>query len=267
MRGVILKESEILKDALGCGIVNKKPVITLGILARYYFNEIINNGEIEDVKLVKEEVFKVLYSFMRDNYEDYKPGKWSSVVSKTVDIYKDNVDRWQLIDVNEVYITENEWKSICVLNDSVLERISFIMIVYQKINIIKNPNSNGWINTDIHDIFREAKVTLKGDDKIFKVNDLYNKGYISQSNNCANTALKLEYIDIDSENKIYVDNFNNVISYYYEYRDKKKYRVCKECDIRFEHNPKAKKQKYCKNCAKKVNIKKTTENNLKSKIM
>ena len=252
MRGVILKESEILKDALGCGIVNKKPVITLGILARYYFNEIINNEEAEDMKLVKVEVFNRLYSFMRGNYEDYKPGKWSSVINKTIDIYKDNVDKWALIDVNKIYITENEWKSICALNNNVLERISFIMLVYQKVNIIKNPNSNGWINTDIHDIFREAKVTLKGDDKIFKVNDLYNKGYISQANNCANTALKLEYIDTNSENKIHIDNFNNVISYYYEYRDKKKYRICKECGIRFEDNKSKSRSKYCRKCAKLV---------------
>ena len=49
MRGVILKETEILKDALN-GIIDKKPMSTLRVLTKYYLGNGITKEEIE-VKL------------------------------------------------------------------------------------------------------------------------------------------------------------------------------------------------------------------------
>ena len=62
MRGVILKETDILKNALN-GEMEKKPMSTLRILAKYYFN----NGD------TKEEVEDKLNKDMKENDISYSP--------------------------------------------------------------------------------------------------------------------------------------------------------------------------------------------------
>lgn len=257
MRGVVLKEKKILNEALGDAIIHEKPMITIGVLVRYYFSTFDSyiecKDDIEKSKLVKGKVFETVNQFMKDNHNGYIPSKWKGIIDRTIDSYKDREAKWELVDVDNVVITRSEWEIIIKLEDRVLERLAFIMLVYQKINEVKNPNSNGWINQDIMDIFKEAGVTIKGDKKRLLLNALYKKEYISQSNNCLGTSFKIEYINTDSEDKIIIDNFNNVISYYYEFKDKVKYRVCKECGIRFAWNRDERSRKYCKPCGKKIN--------------
>ena len=125
MRGVILKETDILRNALN-GEMESKPMTTLRILAKYYFN----NGD------KKEEVEDKLNKYMKENYKSYSPSKWKDLISqlvKSVEKYK----TYKMIDVDEVNITENEWFSITSLNDKQVEKLAFILLVYCKINKIK----------------------------------------------------------------------------------------------------------------------------------
>jgi hypothetical protein len=122
------------------------------------------------------------------------------------------------------------------------------MLVYQKINIIKNPKSNGWINNCISDISREAKIGYTGDELKKLLFKLYEKKYILMKNVCDGNSIKINYINLESEEFVHIDNFENVISYYYEYKNNEVWKECDVCKKRFKI--KSNKQKYCNKCSK-----------------
>lgn len=243
MRGVILKETDILKNALN-GEMEKKPMSTLRILAKYYFN----NGD------TKEEVEDKLNKYMKVNYKSYSPSKWKDLISqlvKSVEKYK----TYKMIDVDEVNITENEWFSITALNNKQLEKLAFILLVYCKINKIKNPTCDNKINNTFTDIFEECGFRMTNEIKLL-LNELYKLNYISIGLSCNSTSIKINYIEENENNiKFTIDNFKNVITYYEEYKNGKKYMECECCKkrvIQKTHNV-----KYCPKCAKEMNIENT----------
>ena len=243
MRGVILKETDILKNALN-GEMESKPMTTLRVLAKYYFN----NGD------TKEEVEDKLNKYMKENYKSYSPSKWKDLISqlvKSVEKYK----TYKMIDVDEVNITENEWFSIIALNDKQLEKLVFILLVYCKINKIKNPTCDNKINNTFTDIFRECGFRVTNETKLL-LNELYKLNYISIGLSCNSTSIRINYVEENEDNiKFTIDNFENVITYYEEYKNGKKYIECECCKKRVmkkTHNVKC-----CPKCAKEMNIENT----------
>ena len=242
MRGVILKETDILKNALN-GEMEKKPMSTLRILAKYYFN----NGD------TKEEVEDKLNKYMKVNYKSYSPSKWKDLLNqlvKSVEKYK----TYKMIDVDEVNITENEWFSIIALNNKQLEKLAFILLVYCKINKIKNPTCDNKINNTFTDILKEASVGSKLDNMQQRLlfNELYKLNYISIGMSCNSTSIRINYVEENEDNiKFTIDNFENVITYYEEYKNGKKYVECQECGKRVLQKSK-KPVKYCNGCAKEI---------------
>ena len=238
MRGVILKETDILKNALN-GEMEKKPMSTLRILAKYYFN----NGD------TKEEVEDKLNKYMKENYKSYSPSKWKDLISqlvKSVEKYK----TYKMIDVDEVNITENEWFSIIALNNKQLEKLAFILLVYCKINKIKNPTCDNKINNTFTDIFRECGFRVTNETKLL-LNELYKLNYISIGLSCNSTSIRINYIEENEDNiKFTIDNFKNVITYYEEYKNGKKYIECECCKKRVMQ--KTHNVKYCPKCAKEI---------------
>ena len=245
MRGVILKETDILKNALN-GEMEKKPMSTLRILAKYYFNNGDTKGEVED-KLNK---------YMKENYKSYSPSKWKDLINqlvKSVEKYK----TYKMIDVDEVNITENEWFSITSLNNKQLEKLAFILLVYCKINKIKNPTCDNKINNTFSDIFKECGFRATDETKLL-LNSLYKLNYISIGMSCNSTSIRINYIEENENNvKFTIDNFENVITYYEEYKNGKKYIECECCKkrvIQKTHNV-----KYCPKCAKEMKQKQINE--------
>lgn len=242
MRGVVLNESEILEKKEK--YINEKPIVTIGIIVRNSYEKGMD----------KEQVVKEVHEIMEKCYVGYKPSKWEKIIDSTSKLYEKKLEKHKLIDVDSISITESEWSAILKLNNEVLERLAFIMLVYQKISKIKNPNSDNWINQSIGDIFKEAKVSYKGDKQKMLLNELYKRGYIKQPNICYGTSFQILFVDENSNVKIRANSFENVITYYYENKLNKKYKACEVCGIRFEiSNYRQKKKKYCKKCSKEKN--------------
>lgn len=245
MRGVILKETDILKNALN-GEMEKKPMSTLRILAKYYFN----NGD------TKEEVEDKLNKYMKVNYKSYSPSKWKDLINqlvKSVEKYK----TYKMIDVDEVNITENEWFSITALNNKQLEKLAFILLVYCKINKIKNPTCDNKINNNFSDIFKECGFRVTNETKLL-LNELYKINYISIGMSCNSTSIRINYVEENEDNiKFTIRNFENVITYYEEYKNDKKYVECQKCGKRVLK--KAHNVKYCSKCRKEIETEETKE--------
>ena len=236
MRGVIIKESEILDRALR-GEIDKKPMSTLRVLTKYCFI-------CEDNKEIIE---NKLNTYMKENYVGYKPSKWKPILGQLVkSVFK--YDSFEIKDIDYIEITENEWSKIIELNNKQLEKLAFILLVYSKINNIRVADNENRVNQNITDMFYEAHIKMIEENKTL-LNVLFNKKYISQGKSCNATTIKVEFLT-DGDIKFKIDNFENVISYYDEYKNDKKYTECENCKKRIiskTHNV-----KYCQKCAKIV---------------
>ena len=242
MRGVILSETNVLNRLLKNKEIDKKPMESLRIMAKHYLGD----------NKTKDETFILLDLFMRKNYGSYKPSKWNDLIKQLVKSVS-KYNNLELVDVDKIEITANEWECIIALDNKVLEKLAFILLVYQKINIIKNTESKGWINQNYTDIFKEASVgsKLTGKDQRLLLNELFQKQYILQKSSVDATSLKINYIDLESETKIAINNFENVISYYDEYKNNVKYIECEVCKKRVAiPSNKVRDFKYCSKCSK-----------------
>lgn len=239
MRGVIINELEIYNRAIQNNELSDKPLETLRILAKGFFKDGMD----------KDQILDKLHKFMINNYVGYKQTKWQRILEeliKTVSKY----ESFELLNIESISITKGEWDNILAINDALLERLAFIMLIYQKVNIIKNPKSNGWINNCISDIFRESKVGYTGDEQKKLLYRLYDSKYILMKNVCDANSIKINYIDIESEEYIHINNFKNVISYYYEYKNEETWKECGCCKKRFKRI--TNNQVYCNKCSKEI---------------
>ena len=56
------------------------------------------------------------------------------------------------------------------------------------------------------------------------------------------------------KDKIIINNFINVISFYYEYKNNEKWKECSVCGKRFKLKSSNSRQKYCDKCAKEIKL-------------
>ena len=165
-----------------------------------------------------------------------------------------NSGRFNIVDVDKVVISVDEWSRIISLNDRGAEKLAFSMLVYQKVNEIKNPKSNGWINTERTHLLRESGFTQLTKDNKLNFHKLYKCGYIGKRNAVDATGYLINYrdINVESDPKITITNFEKIITYYDEHRNDNKYKECERCGKRFKLSKNDYSSKYCALCKKDI---------------
>lgn len=246
MRNIILNEYEILNDALEKRIIRDKDTDTISVLARYYFSKNMNT----------ENVYKLIEDFMENNSPTYDSEISSDYIRGFIE-HIHNSQRYNLINIQAITISETEWERIISLNNKKAEKLAFVMLVYQKITEIRKPKSNGWINVEVSDILLEAGFKSQKEN-IKEFNSLYVNNYIGLKTLGLDSIL-INFRDIkeQSKPKITITNFEKIITYYDEHRNGNKYKECELCKKRIKVTNN--KIKYCAPCAKKVKREKNSE--------
>lgn len=251
MLDVILNESEVVNDFLKTYKIPKhiKPTHIIYLLAKKYYLD----GK------QKEDIYMKILKDIKESYGDkYIYTKWNKIVKNTVNRFFREKSRYNLKikmnDIKEIAVSENELNKISELNNSVLEKIAFVMLVYAKISKIQlqQDNKEYWVNKSCSTICKEAKVGLKGNKQKLIMNELYNKKYISMSDNNNKTNIKINYInekEVKGENDLVITDFDGVVHQYLIWKGEK-WKRCEECGkwIRQKNN----KIKYCDKCAEKI---------------
>lgn len=237
MRGVIIKESKILDEALR-GEIDKKTLLTLRVLCKYY----LLDGK------SKDEADKELNDYMSKYYDDYKPSKWRDIIKQLIKSVA-KLDTYEIIDVDNIDITVDEWDKIMLLEGKQLQKLAFILLVYSKVGNVRGCSNNNKVSVGITDVLSESKLRVSSENKLL-LNALVREQYISTSLVCDSTTITVLYSG-GEEIKFTINNFENVLSYYDEYANGKKYVECEVCKKRIVQNSK-KPMKYCGKCAKKV---------------
>lgn len=248
---VVLNEKKQAEYIIEKGEVGNKPTSTLFLLAKYYRQK---------ENLNKEQTFNKLNEFMEKNYKNYNSATWEDIIE---DISK-KANKYPLREIDYIEITKSEIDMIRNVCDIRYEKLLFTMLCYAKLYNKISDKNNGWVNTDIKELFRVARVSVRyRNDKFLYLNDLETAGLISFSNKNDNLNLRVAFVDNDSETVLKIDDFRELGYEYLNYIGDGKFIRCECCKklIRKKSN----KQKYCTDCYKRINSDMTNERQKKNR--
>lgn len=116
-------------------------------------------------------------------------------------------------------------------------------------------NNNCWINSDIKEIFKVSRVTVKHrNDKFLYLNDLEQMELISFSNKNDNLNIQINFVDMNGESILDISDFRELGYEYLKYTGNGRFIRCTVCNKLVKK--KTNNQLYCSECAKSINIKK-----------
>ena len=237
---VVLNETKQAEYIIEKGEVGTKPTSTLFLLGKYYRQK---------ENLDKDQTVNKLNEFMVKNYKNYNSALWEEVIE---DIAK-KANKYPLREIDSIGITQSELDKIAELHNIKYEKLLFTMLCYAKLYNTISENNNGWVNTDIQELYRAARVTVKyRKDKFLFLNDIERTGLISFSNKNDNLNLKVNFFNMDGESVLQISDFRELGYEYLNYIGEGNFIRCSECNrlVRKKSN----NQLYCIECAKNMNV-------------
>lgn len=233
---IILDEKKFAEDCLQNGLIVLKPYYILTILAKYYYH-------IRGFR--KKKIMELLFDYLKKYYPRYELSEfyWKTEVEKIAEKAGKNL----LIEISGVKITKSEIEKIKELKNKTLERLAFVMLCLAKYHNLRNSKNNNWVNTNDAEIFKFARVICDIKERNKKIGTLWNLGYIEFPKRVDKTNYRVTFIDDDSDEEMFIDDFRELGYEYRKYCGENFIR-CAECDILIKGNKNGTK-KYCKECA------------------
>lgn len=237
---VVFDEIKFGEDVYKNGLKSKKYIMTeLLNIAKYLKH---NNIEIKNT----------LIEFCKKNIENFNMEEWEGILDATLD----KANKYPALTGKVIKITKSELDIISELDNIDAQKILFILLVINKFK-------NYTLDASRAELFKLAEVkanTKKQESILFllnskKLTEIYNK----TRNNKNHNFRKVTFINDESEVMITINNFDNIIIYYKKYLGENIIECENEsCNKLFY--PRNNTHKYCKDCAREINIQKTIEN-------
>jgi len=239
---VILNEKNYIEDILRDPYLPNKPSELLSRVARYYHHHGYNKSKIEE--LLKDFLIK---SDPMINIVRFQP-----LIDKIVA----NAGKYELIQIDGVSITHNEIHYIQNIKSIRARRVMFTLLCLAKYSNAINKKNNNWVNKTDKEIFKLSNTMISTNNQSLILNDLYTNGYIKFSHIIDNMNIRIENVDYDGEEAIFITDFRNLGNQYMRYIGGD-YMECSCCGLVIKRTGRT--QKYCKDCAVDMNRNKTIE--------
>ncbi len=231
---IILDEKAKAEEILEKGIIYENKYTTMKLLIKYWY---INNGY-RKIRLIK-----ALHKFLEENYKDYNEVKMQEEIEREVKAYIRKPYPFNKVD--NVNITKSELEYIKGLDNLILEKLAFTMLVYAKImNQIISENNN-WINTDFKKIGKDAKVNGSRNRIYTYIHKINEYGGIYQTYKVDGDGIRIDFLNEDSEIEVTIDDFREFILEYLGWKGEN-IGECVECGCRIQIT--TSNNKYCKSC-------------------
>lgn len=235
---IYLNEVAQAEHILETGDLDKNLTSTLFLLGKYYRHQ---------KHLDPEQTYYELDEFMRQNYEGYVPAAWENALEHIAK----NADKYLPRELDHVGITRHELDRISEMKSLKHQKILFSLLCHAKAYSLASDKNDGWINTEIPEIYRLANVTVKHrDDKYLYLNDILKKDYISYPKRSDDTNLRVNFIDMEGEPVLKITEFRDLGYQYLQFLGKENFIRCAKCGRLVKKT--GNRMIYCKNCAKAV---------------
>ncbi len=233
---IILNEKEYAENCLQNGLIDNKPLVTISILARYYYH---------CCGYRKKKITTLLLEFLSKHYPRYELNEFSWQTS--VEKIAANAGAYPLHQINGIKITKSEMETITGIHNKVLERLMFTMLCLAKLSNVKNLNNNGWVNADAKDIFTYARIGCRADERDIKIGKLWQMKLLEFSKRNDNLNCRVTFINDDDDEVLFISDFRE-LGYEYLLYCGENFIRCNECGILTRSNKNGTK-KYCKDCS------------------
>lgn len=213
------------------------------MISRYLFN--IGYSPCEITQKLEDYIIKV--------DENASIPKWQ----QTIDKYVKTADKYSLVEIDGIYITESELNVIDNIHSKPLKRLAFTLLCLAKFYNASNPTNNNWANKSDKEIFKLANIQTSTVKQSLMMNDLYSLGIIGYSKLVDNVNVCVKFIDDNSKNVLFISDFRNLGYQYLKHSGDDTFVECESCGLLMRKT--SNRLKYCADCATDINRTKSVE--------
>lgn len=237
---IILNERNYIEELIDGGDLGHRPSRALSLAARLFRED---GYDKEMLRPLLEELI------LKHNPNASLP-RWSQSIDWAIR-YSDK----KLIQIDSIPITQLEIDICKSMDTPVKERLMFTLFVMAKFYHMANPKNQGWVNIPDGTLFKLANISVNSKRQSLMLNELMQDEYVEFANTIDNTSIKVTFMDFDSPAVMTVDDLRNIGNQYRRFCGEP-YMTCENCGLTVRR--KTNNQKYCKECAKKINIQKAS---------
>lgn len=250
---IVINEYDWAEKMISAHDLGSKPSETLSRISKYYYEN----------KYSKKEIRSMLDAFILQCDPSASLVGWSDALDKI----SRGADKYKLVRLDFIPITDKELEYINVLKGNQLRRLAFTLLCVSKYwNTVSASNDN-WVNTEDREIMKMAniKTTIKRQSMMFA--ELRNAGLIRFSKKIDNLNVQVLFIS-SGNTEIKVHDFRNLGYQYMKYCGGDYYE-CENCGITVprKSNVERRPPKYCDECAVKVRTRQNIESAMRYRNM
>ena len=258
MMNLVYNEATVLNNFLEKGECEIREDKIIMILIKYYYI----NGVVDKLQL-REKILEDLYKISDKNTRNI----WTKKVDKTICSFMKSLKNdnfvLDIVEVDSVDIYEEELEIIESASELKYKKLLFILLVWAK--VYKKFNRTIIIE-NLRDLFSLAK--CKTGSKTYRNSVMYEikkQGFGCTKRENGNYQTKINYLKEEGEIAFTVDDIENAIYYYLNWKGEKWIKCQGEdCGKYFKKtNNKANSLKYCNKCSKKKELNKYKKYNKK----
>lgn len=242
---IVLNEYEWAERMINGHELGKKPIETLSRVAKYYYAN----------QYSKKEVRKLLDTFLTQCDPSVSLVHWSD----TLDRVAKSVDKFPIICLDGIRISQKELEKIETLGGKQVKRLAFTLLCVAKYWDAVSDSNNHWVNSSDKEIMQMANINTSVKRQSMMFGELRDAGFIRFSKKIDNLNVQVMFME-DGETTLYIQDFRN-IGYQYLKHYGEPYFDCVNCGItvKIQEPSKGRRQKYCPSCAVELHTKQKVE--------
>lgn len=240
---IVLNEYDWAERMIANRDLGKKPIETLSRVSKYYYENHYS----------KREIRTLLDSFMLQCDPSISLVHWSDMLDKVTK----NVNKFPLIRLDGIDVTQEELTRIETLSGKQIRRLAFTLLCVAKYWNAASDKNNGWVNTSDKEIMQMANINTSIKRQSLMFAELRDAGFIRFSKKIDNLNVQVQFIR-DGTTVLHIHDFRNLGYQYLRYYGGA-YFECENCGItvKAQSPAKGRPQKYCPSCAVEVKTRQT----------
>lgn len=235
----VVDEKSTAKHILESEKMYKGAYKTIELLIKYLY---IEEG------LKKREIEGRINDFLSENYDDYHVVETPDYIERAINRYWK--DKGGYIKVESIKIAKSELEYIRSLDNVILEKILFVILVDAKRNNqITEGKSLKWTNRRLEDILKDAKIHGTYRRKFMQTHQIVKMGGIRPTRTVNGKGIEVKFMELDNNGEVAMElvDMRNYVFEYLKWRGEN-IGECEVCGIRIEI--KGNRQSYCGGCWK-----------------